>query len=178
MFSKRDQLIVFLIFVLATLLVGLDIIDDLSHGSSLGHVAQEAVIVFLCALGATYLVYKYVRERSQKILIKQDLTQARSDLEKYRNETKHLVSGLSQKIDQQFEAWGFSTAEKEVAMLLLKGLSNKEIAQVRNTSDKTISQQTTTIYQKSGLHSRSELSAFFLEDLFIVEAPSAFSAQK
>lgn len=55
--------------------------------------------------------------------------------------------------------------EKEVAFLLLKGLSLKEIAEVRQTVEKTARLQATAVYEKSGLAGRSELSAFFLEDL-------------
>ena len=58
-----------------------------------------------------------------------------------------------------------SAAEKEVAFLLLKGLSLKEIAIARRTSEKTARVQSSAVYAKSGLAGRSELSAFFLEDL-------------
>jgi DNA-binding CsgD family transcriptional regulator len=63
-----------------------------------------------------------------------------------------------------------TVSEKEVAFLLLKGLSLKEIAAIRETSEKTARAQSTAIYEKSGLAGRSELAAFFLEDLL---APSA-----
>jgi DNA-binding NarL/FixJ family response regulator len=49
--------------------------------------------------------------------------------------------------------------------LLLKGLSHKEIANLRSTSEATIRQQAASIYQKSSLSGRAALSAFFLEDL-------------
>ncbi|HOZ25356.1 MAG TPA: hypothetical protein PLI83_11310, partial [Thermomonas sp.] len=39
------------------------------------------------------------------------------------------------------------------------------IAQARGTSEKTARVQSSAIYAKSGLAGRSELSAFFLEDL-------------
>ena len=47
----------------------------------------------------------------------------------------------------------------------LKGLSLKEIAAARGTSEKTARVQSGAVYAKSGLAGRSELSAFFLEDL-------------
>jgi DNA-binding NarL/FixJ family response regulator len=50
-------------------------------------------------------------------------------------------------------------------VLMLKGLSHKEIARVRATSEATVRQQAASVYRKSGLSSRAELSAFFLEDL-------------
>jgi len=41
----------------------------------------------------------------------------------------------------------------------------KEIADMRNTKLKIVQQQSQSIYQKTSLASRSELAAFFLEDL-------------
>ena len=70
-------------------------------------------------------------------------------------------------IDEQLDKWGLTSAEKEVAFLLLKGLSSKEIAHIRNTAEKTARVQSMAIYSKSGLANRSELSAFFLEDLLV-----------
>jgi DNA-binding NarL/FixJ family response regulator len=84
------------------------------------------------------------------------------------------VDGLSKAIDQQLSKWKLSAAEKEVAFLLLKGLSLKEIAEVRNTSEKTARVQSIAVYSKSNLSGRSELSAFFLEDLLV---PSNISAE-
>ena len=52
-----------------------------------------------------------------------------------------------------------------MALLLLKGLSLKEISLVRGVSEKTARAQSFAVYAKSGLGGRAELSAFFLEDL-------------
>jgi hypothetical protein len=38
----------------------------------------------------------------------------------------------------QFERWSLSTAESEVALLLIKGLALKEIALLRATSERTV----------------------------------------
>lgn len=52
-----------------------------------------------------------------------------------------------------------------MALLLLKGLSNKEIAAVRAASERTVREQARSIYSKTELTGRAALSAFFLEDL-------------
>ena len=67
----------------------------------------------------------------------------------------------------QFTRWGLTAAEREVGLLLLKGLSHKEVAAMRSTGETTIRQQALAIYRKSGLRNRSDLSAFFLEDLLL-----------
>ncbi len=54
-----------------------------------------------------------------------------------------------------------------MGLFLLKGLSLKEIASLRNTSERTVREQARSLYRKSGLPGRSSLSAFFLEDLLL-----------
>ena len=68
-------------------------------------------------------------------------------------------------IDRQFDRWELTPAEREVGLLLLKGLSLREIAEVRGTSERTTREQARNVYRKGGLAGRAELSAFFLEDL-------------
>jgi DNA-binding CsgD family transcriptional regulator len=77
------------------------------------------------------------------------------------------LAGLGVAIDRQFERWALSPAEKEVALLLLKGLSHKEIAGVRSVTEATARQQARAVYKKAGLSGRHDLSAFFLEDLLL-----------
>lgn len=60
---------------------------------------------------------------------------------------------------------GLTQTEEGVGMFMLKGLSLEEVADVRETSERTIREQASAIYRKSGLAGRSTLSAFFLADL-------------
>lgn len=77
--------------------------------------------------------------------------------------------GLGAAIDSSFADWQLTPAESEVALLLLKGLSHKEVASARDSSERTVRQQARSVYRKAGLGGRACLSAFFLEDLL---APS------
>jgi len=56
-------------------------------------------------------------------------------------------------------------------LLLLKGLSHKEIAEVRNVSETTVRHQARSLYRKAGLSGRNDLAAFFLEDLLGPQTP-------
>jgi DNA-binding CsgD family transcriptional regulator len=64
-----------------------------------------------------------------------------------------------------FAEWGLSPSESEVALLLIKGLSMREISQARQVKEKTVRQQATSVYAKSGYVGRHELAAHFIEDL-------------
>ncbi|MEQ1877187.1 MAG: LuxR C-terminal-related transcriptional regulator [Bdellovibrionia bacterium] len=76
-----------------------------------------------------------------------------------------LMKGLGQIIEAQLDKWNLSAAEKEIALLLLKGLSHAEIASVRSTSERTVRQQSLKVYAKAGLKGRSDLAAYFIEDM-------------
>lgn len=80
-------------------------------------------------------------------------------------ETEDLLHGLSDQIERQLDKWGLTAAEREVAWLMLKGLQHKEIASMRGTSERTVRQQALAVYKKAGLDGRTDLAAFFLEDL-------------
>ena len=107
----------------------------------------------------TYLVYK------ERLVLIRDLDAARIQGRQWRDETRTLLKGLGEAIDRQFVVWKLSEAEREVGLLILKGMSLKEIAAVRDTSERTIRAQAQSIYAKAGLSGRAALSAFFLEDL-------------
>ena len=77
------------------------------------------------------------------------------------------MRGLRQGISDQFDDWGLTPAEREVGLLILKGLSYKEIAVLRDVSEKTVRQQSFAIFRKGRLSGRAALSAYFLEDLLI-----------
>jgi DNA-binding NarL/FixJ family response regulator len=137
-----------------------DLIVDYGQGASLGHLTIE-LIVLLVATGGIGLLWRHLyRARS-------DLASARVEAEQWRRESHELIQGLSVAIENQLTRWQLSKAEAEVALLLLKGLSHKEIAKTRNTSERTVREQARAVYRKSGLYGRSELSAFFLEDLLL-----------
>jgi len=105
------------------------------------------------------------RQREEQLTLMRDLEVARLQGQRWRSESRSLLNGLGEAIDAQFSRWNLTDAEREVALLLLKGLSVKEISAVRATSERTIRAQSVSLYSKAGLTGRAALSAFFLEDL-------------
>jgi DNA-binding CsgD family transcriptional regulator len=121
--------------------------------------------VVLMSVGVVLLFRVTARQREQQLTLMRDLEIARLQGQRWRNESRSLLNGLGAAIDAQFARWNFTEAEREVALLLLKGLSVKEISAVRATSERTIRAQSASLYSKAGLTGRAALSAFFLEDL-------------
>lgn len=163
-FSERSYLISTFFIIAIALLAFLDIFREYSSGETLQHLIFEFIIATFAAFWGFHLLAKWRNAKEELTVTRTTLAVKNAENDKWRNEYNKLLQGVSASIDQQFNTWGLTEAEKQVAMLLLKGLSFKEIAELRSTSEKTTRQQATVIYQKSNLPGRAELSAFFLED--------------
>lgn len=68
-------------------------------------------------------------------------------------------------VDGYFEEWGLSEAEKDIALLTIKGMTISEIAEIRHTKQSTIKTQSSAIYRKAGVASRSQLVSLLIEEL-------------
>lgn len=163
--KQKERWFLLLILLLIAMIVAVDLITDSSEGVVFWHVAIEGSAGVLALAGVFYLL-------NQSIQLKRALRNERKlsakleqEAQEWREQSKAYLSGLSTLIDSQLTLWGLSPAEREVAFLLLKGLSLKEIANLRDTTEKTARVQSMAVYAKAGLAGRSELSAFFLEDL-------------
>ncbi len=67
---------------------------------------------------------------------------------------------LSYAIDEPTPPPGLSAAERSVAMAVVAGLSNLEIARQRGTSARTVANQMHSIFAKLGVASRAELTRY------------------
>jgi DNA-binding CsgD family transcriptional regulator len=125
----------------------------------------EKALVFVGAGGVFFLLDRTRRQHRQQLELLEELDVARSEGAGWRRRAHAHMAGLGSEIDRQFGQWGLTEAEREVGLLLLKGLSHKEVASLRGTAEATVRQQARSIYQKSGLPGKTAFSAFFLEDL-------------
>lgn len=146
-------------------LVGLDLISDYSDGGTGTHLILEGLLLAISGTVFVRSIQQLAQARKKIEGLQNDVENLNKEKEQWKGETHQLLAGLSVKIEKQFAYWQLTPAETEVGFLLLKGFSLKEIADIRNTKLKTVQQQSQAIYQKTGLASRSELAAFFLEDL-------------
>ncbi len=165
--NSKERRIIALILLAIAFMVSVDVFTDSREGVVGWHILVEVLMGIASLIGAFYVLKGSFLLKHQLDQERKDFSEFKQEADKWRQESKKHSQGLSQAIDYQLTKWHLSTAEKEVAFLLLKGLSLKEIASIRNTSEKTARAQSLAIYAKSGLSGRSELSAFFLEDLLL-----------
>lgn len=127
--------------------------------------ATEILLVMAAAGGVTLLVQHMQTHQEEKMALIRDLETARAEGEGWRSKVQSHLEGIGAAIDDQFKAWDLTEAERDVGLLILKGLSHKENAILRATNDATVHQQARSIYHKSGLSGKAAFSAYFLEDL-------------
>ncbi len=133
-----------------------DIVVDISKGiESNTHLALEGLVFFTIT---AVLFYEILR-----------IIQLGKELKKEKGKVARLSGDLGKVIIKNFEEWGLTETEKEVALLLIKGLSMIEIGRIRGVKEKTIRQQATSIYSKSNCTNRHDLAAIFIEDLLNIE---------
>lgn len=68
-------------------------------------------------------------------------------------------------LEECFEDWALTPAERDVALFVVKGMSTAEIAELRNTSEGTVKAQTNAIYRKAGVSGRAQLLSQFIDGL-------------
>jgi DNA-binding CsgD family transcriptional regulator len=158
---------ILLAVVLAAAIVGgsVDLILDAPESWLSFHVVFEVLLIAAAMVTAWVLWRGWFRARQSLVETRQQLEAHKADRDAWRASAQQALTGLATAIDQRFDAWNLTSAEREVARLLLKGQSHKQIAFTTGRSERTVRQHAVAVYQKSGLAGRAELAAFFLEDL-------------
>ena len=132
-----------------------DIVRDVRAGEIDLHTLIEGIIFAI----STVLLFMELRRNR---LLGGWLEQAQARSRKLSGEFVGYVGA-------RLAAWGLSRSEQEIAWLILKGYAFAEIASLRSVREKTVRQQATSIYAKSGCRSRNEFIAHFIEDLLTGE---------
>lgn len=132
-----------------------DIILDIRAGEIDYHLLVEVPIFVVCTI-------VLVAEWRRSVRLKGHLDAAQSH-------NQRLSGQFSDYVRSAFATWHLSRSEQEVAWLILKGFSFPEIAAIRSVQEKTVRQQATSIYAKSGCANRNGLVAHFIQDLLTGE---------
>lgn len=148
-------------------LLSMDILADYIGWHTPSHLITEFLSVLCLIALMIYLLIMSLRARIAARVLESRASGAEEEALKWEEKYRELLKGLGHAIDQQFEQWGLTTAEKEIGLLILKGMSFKEMAELRSVSERTIRQQATLLYKKTATGNRSEFAAFFLEDLLL-----------
>jgi len=168
----RSRLILTLLLALIVAGGVVDLVLDAPSDWLSFHVLFEVGMIAAALVTATALVLGWRRARADAARLLRSLEERREERDAWRASARRALDGLGRAIHDQFHAWGLTPAEREVALLLLKGYSHKAVAKATGRSPETARQHASAVYRKSGLAGRAELSAFFLEDLMLPDEAS------
>lgn len=130
-----------------------DVVSDLLHDGKLDdlHMWLEVFATVALAGGVVFLMIELRRVMNRLALLDRSMRAARGE--------------MAEVIDGFFSDWGLTPSERDVALLVLKGVDNEQIAQMRGTAAGTVRAQCTAIYGKAGVDGRAQLFSVFMEEL-------------
>ena len=168
-FMTIDRLLMVIFLIIAFANIS-DVVADYHMQVATWHLAIEGITVVI-SIAAFVVLWKRVLARNRELQqVKEALTR-HQQREKDGAENQEAKLKLDSAPDSYtavqswFKQWKLSPSEQEVAVLLIKGLSFNEIAEVRSTKEKTVRQQASSVYAKSGLSGRNNLSAWLIDTL-------------
>lgn len=161
---KRQMLFAaFVLFVLGTSVA--EILSEFADGETLGSMGDDLSRFALSAVVLGLFLYEYRYQRRALGELRGQLSKARGRLAQIDSKSQELACQYRAVMQKQFEAWQLSASEQDVVIGMLKGLSFREIAELRETREKTVRQQASSVYRKAGVAGRNELAAWFFEDM-------------
>jgi DNA-binding CsgD family transcriptional regulator len=162
--AKLERPLVLLLVAIATG-GAVDLALDAPTNWGWPHVVYELVLIFGALGTALWLWQRWRRTERANRQLQSQVAERQAERDAWRSSAEQALAGLAVAIDRQLENWHLTPAERDVAILLLKGKSHKEIGAASGRSERTIRQHAAAAYQKAGVAGRAELAAFFLTDL-------------
>lgn len=159
------------IFGGGAILLAADLLSDFHAGHGPAHFFFELGAGALALVGVALFARHAWAIHGLADELERDLRASEAETSRWRAQARQALDGLGVAIDRHFTRWNLTDAERSVALMLLKGLSHREIAAQRGTNEVTTRHQALAIYRKTGLAGRSGLAAFVLEGLALAERP-------
>ena len=113
--------------------------------------ALEALVTF-----ALFLCLLFTGSELRTLLNRQDQLE---------DQIKVASGAFNEVMEARFKSWSLTSAEREVAILAIKGFSIAEMADIRETKQGTVKAQCASVYRKADVAGRLQLLSIFLDDL-------------
>ncbi len=156
---KETGIVMALVFIVQVLLAGFYLLDLLSSGISLRSTPLPWQVRELMEIGGAtgMLIGIFVSFYA--------LAKARSRMLQLKSRMRVASSEFYDLVEDEFDGWNLSPKERDIAMFILKGLSNHEISQVTEKKEGTVKAQTNSLFRKAGVSNRSQFAFYFIEVL-------------
>lgn len=138
---------------------GFDVVADIvKHGLSRTHyTGEELVHLAFESVAVAGLGYAVITLRAYLRLLQFN--------EERNLKTIYMLRGnFDEVLHEKFEDWSLTEAERDVTLLIIRGLSIANIAETRNTAQGTIKAQSSSIFRKIGVGSKTELMSVIIDE--------------
>ena len=150
--------------VVVAILGALDLWDDLHDDKAAWILSLHVVFSIIAFSVACSFGLQVVRLQRRVHLLGERLQLPGPDRDAWQSHSADAWPAFALAIQKQFVSWDLTGDEKQVALLLLNGLSAPRISELRKIDLRTIDQQIAEIYRKAGLSGRADLTAFFFSE--------------
>lgn len=129
-----------------------DVLTDISELSALDwQIVPEALASIALLVGIAFEAIYLVHLLRRKASLERSVGMA--------------SAALQTVIDSNFDDWKLTASERDVAALMVKGLSISEIANVRGSAEGTVKAHLNAIYRKSNARNRAEVLSHIMDTM-------------
>ena len=130
----------------------LDVVKDVQEpGAAAWHLVPEALAAVALLIGIAFEIVYLLHLLQRKASLERSVGMASAQLQDI--------------IQSHFDNWKLTASERDVAALMIKGLSISEIAGVRGSADGTVKAHLNAIYRKSNARNRAEVLSHIMDTL-------------
>ncbi|MTI08446.1 helix-turn-helix transcriptional regulator [Curvivirga aplysinae] len=165
---KQAAIAIFVVFVFG--MSAFEIFSELMDGEAFVSMSDDMLRFCVSLLILGIFAYEYRKQQIALGELKEKLERTKGQFSNLNKKTVEIASQYRAIMQEQFDEWELTDSEQEVVIGMLKGLSFREIAELRETREKTVRQQASNVYKKAKVNTRYELAAWFFEDM--LEPPS------
>ena len=116
----------------------------------LAHVGSEGLLLSLTLLGFALARYVMRLLHNDRSLLDHRLTSLRGEFDRL--------------LHERFDHWKLTHAQRDVALLTLRGLRLSDIAAARGSAEGTVKAHLGAVFRAAGVRTRSELVGLFMEE--------------
>lgn len=161
--NRQTVFTAFVFFVFGT--STFEIVYEFAAGETFSEMVDDLARFALSVIVLAVFAHEYLSQQKALDELRMQLAGFKGGLSHFEPKAEKIANQYRSVMQHQFDAWQLTNSEQDIVILMLKGLSFREIAQLRETREKTVRQQASTVYRKADVTTRNELAAWFFEDL-------------
>lgn len=154
----REEIAV--LFFSLTPWVGLPVIDYFNLGQTIEAISTNTGFLLLLALQLKQHIVRLKDEHERLIDSEEKLLKWNEQLQEEVNKRTQELEKLSreERLEQNCKLFRFTSREVEIALLVYKGYSHKQIAEILFIAERTVAKHVQNIFEKAQVSNRLELS--------------------